>query len=856
MDAGRKRHDGILDGTVPRDLPAGTELEVRLGVWPGEIDVFVNNISVGQPATDTDRVGDSVTRNETDSSRSVYGTRVQYLNCSTVKVTGNTDVHVRWIRYFEYGDNYGADTYTVNGTEILRVPSINETPDDKVAFNERGYISFVDVTPEGNIGPDAVHNPEREQCDRQHTPEKVDLLVVNSTKITGATYRVTFAYENPNEHAMVVHPPYEHQRRSLFLSNHDAESERRKGHTFDHSDRSYEHTNRTPPVKLLPGRHTFTVTWTPEHDDARLTWLLDLGSFNETWKNITARTSPATSIGGDGTNQGKRGGSTSRIKRVGPRSEVTVSVDSKMLFEVATRNHSGDHIDTTWYVDGQEQSALGPYHAAFQSQGKDFLRHRFGSTGTHTVRVVVHDENGQELGEKEWTVHVTGGRKNTPPNVEPIAPDGDVTIPEGSTKQVHFRLRASDLDGNLDRAMWWLSQCDRYLGSSSLEGGQDTASITHEASPHGCGLYAWVVDENGEMTRIQDGWMLQRGTTEAGTPTESTTTSTTGPPTTTPSSTTWTSSVTTTTTTQDLPTTETTTEAPTTTTTEEPPDADGDGVIDSKDECPDTQGSEDGGCPDSDGDGVSDTNDGCPESQGSPENDGCPDGDGDGIIDSDDECPDKEGSSESKGCPDSDNDGVIDSNDACADTAGGTEDDGCPDADGDGVVDGDDACPDTAGGAENNGCPDSDGDGVIDSNDGCPETEGSSDDDGCPDSDADGVPDSDDECPETEGSAEDDGCPDSDGDGVTDTNDRCPETSGSSENQGCPDSDGDGVIDSDDDCPDTDGPEDNNGCPEGEETTSSDGDLTTPTLPRTVSIGFGRGSTSRYQMRSQKQLLP
>lgn len=43
---GQEDTDGRLAGTVPKNMPEGTEVEVRLGVWPGEITVFVKNISV------------------------------------------------------------------------------------------------------------------------------------------------------------------------------------------------------------------------------------------------------------------------------------------------------------------------------------------------------------------------------------------------------------------------------------------------------------------------------------------------------------------------------------------------------------------------------------------------------------------------------------------------------------------------------------------------------------------------------------------------------------------------------------------------------------------------------------------
>ena len=138
-------------------------------------------------------------------------------------------------------------------------------------------------------------------------------------------------------------------------------------------------------------------------------------------------------------------------------------------------------------------------------------------------------------------------------------------------------------------------------------------------------------------------------------------------------------------------------------------DADGDGISDKKDECPEIPGlKEFNGCPDTDGDGIPDTKDNCPEEPGSEELQGCPDKDGDGVADKDDACPDSPGSPEMNGCPDSDNDGVGDDLDRCPDQPGEIENNGCPwaDADGDGVPDKDDNCPDNAGSATNNGCPD------------------------------------------------------------------------------------------------------------------------------------------------------
>ena len=112
------------------------------------------------------------------------------------------------------------------------------------------------------------------------------------------------------------------------------------------------------------------------------------------------------------------------------------------------------------------------------------------------------------------------------------------------------------------------------------------------------------------------------------------------------------------------------------------------------------------GTGDADGDGIPDNEDSCPEEAGTAEMKGCPDTDGDGIADGDDACPEAAGSAEMGGCPDSDGDTVADKDDKCPDVAGETGNNGCPwpDTDGDGVLDKDDLCPNEAGVAANGGC--------------------------------------------------------------------------------------------------------------------------------------------------------
>lgn len=192
---------------------------------------------------------------------------------------------------------------------------------------------------------------------------------------------------------------------------------------------------------------------------------------------------------------------------------------------------------------------------------------------------------------------------------------------------------------------------------------------------------------------------------------------------------------------------------------------------------------------DADGDGIPDIDDNCPDVRGSLFMKGCPDRDNDGIADFEDLCPDEYGLQKHQGCPYRDNDGVIDKFDLCPDEPGQARLKGCPDRDNDGVIDKEDECPDEPGSAETKGCPDSDGDGIIDRLDKCPDLFGTPENNGCPtDTDGDGVPDIDDMCPTVPGLKENKGCPDidTDRDGLLDKEDECPLTPGTAANKGCP----------------------------------------------------------------------
>jgi len=121
---------------------------------------------------------------------------------------------------------------------------------------------------------------------------------------------------------------------------------------------------------------------------------------------------------------------------------------------------------------------------------------------------------------------------------------------------------------------------------------------------------------------------------------------------------------------------------------------------------------------DDDDDGIINSKDSCPQERGSIERNGCPpcsDGDEDGICDTVDKCPNVRGDRACDGCvcpppivePDDDKDGIPNSKDACSQEFGFRRYKGCPipDTDGDGVNDQIDKCIEEKGTIANNGCP-------------------------------------------------------------------------------------------------------------------------------------------------------
>ena len=265
-------------------------------------------------------------------------------------------------------------------------------------------------------------------------------------------------------------------------------------------------------------------------------------------------------------------------------------------------------------------------------------------------------------------------------------------------------------------------------------------------------------------------------------------------------------------------------------------DVDGDGIVDSLDNCPNISNSNqrDGDsngegdvCEDSDGDGVLDYKDVCPyipnpdqkDSDFDGVGDVCDDSDGDGVYDPSDNCPtianadqsDIDGDGIGDVCDnDKDGDGIVNASDNCpaianadqADSDGNGIGDVCDDSDGDGILNYLDNCPaianadqaDMDGDGIGDVCDDDkDGDTILNDVDNCPTIANSDQ----ADIDSDGI-----------GDVCDD---DKDGDTILNDVDNCPTTANTDQadldNDGIgdvcdDDKDGDGKLNTEDNCPD------------------------------------------------------
>ncbi|SIS03660.1 DUF7282 domain-containing protein [Natronorubrum thiooxidans] len=195
---------------------------------------------------------------------------VEFVTCQQAEVTGSFEdgeTIIAATGFYEsggFGNTMGEYAITVG--EDVAAPfegTITYEPGDEFTVTETDAGATVTV-PEGDFGaaitgfasPDATPgemdypNPDASECIAEVRPELPELGVEETTP-TEDGIAVTFGYENPNDAALVV------------------DSEFVEGTTADE-----------PVDELEAGTNTFTVEWTPETDDERLVWAVDLSRYD------------------------------------------------------------------------------------------------------------------------------------------------------------------------------------------------------------------------------------------------------------------------------------------------------------------------------------------------------------------------------------------------------------------------------------------------------------------------------------------------------------------------------------------------------------------------------------------------
>ncbi|SFS71038.1 DUF7282 domain-containing protein [Halostagnicola kamekurae] len=148
--------------------------------------------------------------------------------------------------------------------EDFAVSETDEGPVVEIPGGEFGSAIVGFSSPDATPGSVDYVNPNASECVEEVRPELPELTVEDATP-TDDGIEVTFGYDNPNDADLIVESELE-------------------GTTDDQ-----------PPTELEPGSGTFTVDWTPEDDDERLAWIVDMG-FYDYEEPIVVETDPAGEI--------------------------------------------------------------------------------------------------------------------------------------------------------------------------------------------------------------------------------------------------------------------------------------------------------------------------------------------------------------------------------------------------------------------------------------------------------------------------------------------------------------------------------------------------------------------------------
>ncbi|MFC4436953.1 MULTISPECIES: hypothetical protein [Natrialbaceae] len=124
---------------------------------------------------------------------------------------------------------------------------IADRTDDEVAVElaDEGFGSTIGSVIVNLYEPDELRESNPQDCVDERRPDRPTITLEDVTDTTSDDFEVTFEYENPNALEMLG---------GEFVAG----------------------TTADEPPALEPGTHSFTVGWTPETDDERLVWVVDL----------------------------------------------------------------------------------------------------------------------------------------------------------------------------------------------------------------------------------------------------------------------------------------------------------------------------------------------------------------------------------------------------------------------------------------------------------------------------------------------------------------------------------------------------------------------------------------------------
>ncbi|UPV99879.1 PKD domain-containing protein [Halorussus gelatinilyticus] len=352
---------------------------------------------------------------------------IEYVNATAVRIHGDYETVFVDATFFGTSgvgtSNY--DLGPVNGTTVVHAQ-------DEGKWGP--VISSVSVHEEGIDTPAnaSKKNPDFEAQLDAVRPERPSTFVQNATKVDNGTYNITFGYVNPNDHAMLGGS-------KLVSANGSEESTK----TFE------------------PGRHTFTVEWTPENNDSNLVWETDFSTFG---LGASTTTSP--------TPEQIESGDMPPVASLAA-APTTVEVDETVAF---TAGQSRDDENVTaykWDFDGDG--------TVDRTTEKSNVTHQYSAAGSYHATVTVVDTSGQ-TDSTQSTVTVEKASTEPPKDTGPNAALAvDDTFAFGSIG----KLVASGSTGDGDLTYQW-----DIVGDDGYE--HDTGKQSY------VGIETWnVYDEEG-----------------------------------------------------------------------------------------------------------------------------------------------------------------------------------------------------------------------------------------------------------------------------------------------------------------------------------------------------------------------